>query len=472
MTSLLIVAASVGKAAAEDQDDLWLLYDQNGTTIRATLQFGANLVSEANLFWNLSEGAAPSSGFNPDATWLEVYVEPGLSFSSALANGSEIFGRVSAVGSYTSGTDAFDTGDTGRITLEEAFIGYRMPLFDDNALSFSVGSQPLRLGTGMLISDGGSDGFERGALKFGPRSAWEMAAVAELNIGTIDGTLFYIDPRERNATNGDNALTGFDVRHDDPAGGYLGVTFVDVLESTSPYPQAALGGVGPPTVISGAREDTATLNLYAGTNPLSGALGNFSFTTDLAYQWNDRIDQEAWAGRFQASYEFQGGPWAPVLSYGYQAFSGDDPDTTALERFDPLFYDGSPSAWATGSKSAMLFINSNVQSHNLSVSFQPTQTDTITLRYAHVRVMELSSPLQFGQATRVDLAGSSANVFSGVTDPHLSDDFFVEYRRIINQNTFLSTGVSLAVPGDGIRDVFPGDDPYWLGGFVNVVYNF
>lgn len=161
-----------------------------------------------------------------------------------------------------------------------------------------------------------------------------------------------------------------------------------------------------------------------------------------------------------------------MIGYSYQTFSGDDPNTTGLERFDPLYYYGSPSAWATGSKSAMLFINSNAKSHNLFVTVSPTARDTFTLRYAHVRVNELNSPVQFGQATRFDLVGATGNVISGVTDAHLSDDLFLEYRRIINRNTFLSAGVSVAAPGAGIRNVFPGSDPYWVGGFVNVVFNF
>lgn len=468
----VVVALSCCLAAWADRADAqgadpWELYAADGTTVRATLQFGANLVSEGNLFWNLSDFAAPTSGFDPDATWLEVYVKPGLNFETALDNGAEIYGRLSAVGSYTFGTDAFDTGDTGRLTLEESYAGLRMPIGDEAQIDLSFGARELRLGTGMLISDGASDGFERGALKFGPRRAWELAGIAELTSGNFTGTLFYLDPRELPGSDNGNALGGVDLRYDFPEGGFLGMTYVNVLESAAPYPQATTSG---PIILDGAREGTETISLYGRTNPFAGALENFFFTGDLAYQWNDRIDLEAWAGRVQVGYTFADAPWSPVLTYSYQTFSGDDPNTPTLERFDPLYYDGSPSAWATGSKSAMVFINSNVQAHNISLSFQPTQRDTITFRYAHVRANELGSPIQFGQATTFDPV--SGVVQTGVSDAHLSDDFFIEYRRIINRNTFLTAGVSIAVPGDGIRNVFPGDDPNWVGGFVNVVFNF
>ena len=120
----------------------------------------------------------------------------------------------------------------------------------------------------------------------------------------------------------------------------------------------------------------------------------------------------------------------------------------------------------------MVFINSNVQSHGLALRMQPTKKDTLTLRYAHIRANELLSPIQFGQATRVDKTGGTANVISGVTNAHLSDDLFLEYNRIINRNTFLTAGVSISFPGKGIRDTVVGDVPNWTGGFINVVVNF
>ena len=61
---------------------------------------------------------------------------------------------------------------------------------------------------------------------------------------------------------------------------------------------------------------------------------------------------------------------------------------------------------------------------------------------------------------------------SGVTDAHLADDLYLEYSRIINNNTFLTMGVSVSFPGKGIDDVVDGDAGPWTGGFINVVFNF
>lgn len=454
---------------ADADGDPMVLRDTSTFTLRAHLQFGINAVSEHNLFWDLAATTAPGSDFNADTEWLETYIKPGLSFEYALDTGAELYGKLSAVSSYTLGTDAFDTGDTGATTLEEGFIGLRGSLANDLRFDLSIGPRELKLGSGMLIANGGTSGFERGALKLGPRKAWDMSARATLSKGNLQATAFYLEPNELPSTDGGNELAGFDLRYDAPEGGYLGASFIRVLRSTSPYPQAALGGSGSPTVIPGAREGTEALNLYAKSSPFDGALQNWTFTADVALERNDRIDLRAWAGRVTASYSFANLPWSPTLTYGYQTFSGDDPNTTRLERFDPLYYEGSPSSWATGSKAASTYINSNVNAHSLALRLTPTPRDTVTFRYAHIRANELNSPVQFGQATRVTLDG---NVVAGVTDAHLSDDIFIEWSRVINRNTYLTAGVSASFAGRGIDGVVGRSAPTWTGGFVNVVFNY
>ena len=461
-TPLAAAAAIViaGPTAAQDQTTI---IDRDGLTLRWHFQGGLNAVSERNLFWDLAATTAPGSGFDPDTDWLEGYIKPGLSFDYRLGSGAVLYGKLSAVSSYTLGTDAFGTGDTGATTLEEAYLALRGEIDDGLTYDVSLGARELTLGTGLLVANGATSGFDRGALKFGPRKAWEMAAIGRLSFGNIAGTAFYLDPNELPANDGGNELAGLDLRYDDPRGGYLGVTYVDVLTSNSPYPQIG----GPP--LSGARDGTRTLNVHAKTNPFKGGLENWTFTADVAVQRNERINLEAWAGRATVGYTFAALPWSPNLTLGYQTFSGDDPNTSTYERFDPLYYQGSPSAWATGSKSASTFINSNVNALTATLRVQPSQRDTLTLRYAHIRANELNSPIQFGQATRVDATG---NIVTGVTARHLSDDLFLEYSRIVNRNTFLTAGVSVSFPGVGIEDVIGGRADPWTGGFVNVVFNF
>ena len=120
----------------------------------------------------------------------------------------------------------------------------------------------------------------------------------------------------------------------------------------------------------------------------------------------------------------------------------------------------------------MVFINSNVSSYQVSLRVTPTERDTFTLRYAHVRANELLSPIQFGQGTRVETSGELPSPIAGVTNHHLSDDIFLEYNRVLNPNTYLTVGLSASFPGPGIDSVVQADAPTWTGGFANVVVNF
>lgn len=448
-----------------------VLYAQDGVTFRAHVQAGLNLVGEQDLFWSLADIFAPKANYNPDKVWLEGYLKPGVSFRSELSEQETLYGMVSGVWSGTIGTDAYDIGDTGRVTLEEAYLGLLSENPGGLSVDLSAGARELKLGTGMLIANGGSSGFERGALKFGPRKAWEFAGIGKLMHDGFSATGFYLDVNEVPSNDAFTALAGGDFRFDHAAGGFTGVTFANAVESNSAYPKAAPGGNGPPVITPGAREGLNVVNAYGRTGKLDGALTNWYFSADLAYEWNDRIDMQAWGGRGQVAYTFAEATWTPRLMYTLQSFSGDDPDTAAQERFDPLFFEGSPSSWATGSKSAMTFINSNVHAHQFELSVRPSMQDTITLRYSHIRANELRSPVQFGQATRFEIAGGD-NIVTGVTDPHLADDVFLEYSRILNRNTYLTAGVSASFPGKGLEQAAQRDLPVWLGAFVNVVINY
>ncbi|MCM1984965.1 alginate export family protein [Lyngbya confervoides] len=461
------------EAKSEDHKtrDPMLLYDNHGLEVRAHIQAGLNIVGERNLFWNLSDTFAADAAFNPDTDWLELYAKPGLSFKGILSNDTSLYGKVSTVVSGTLGTDAYDTGDTGRILLEEGYLGLRTQTSEGINLDFSVGPRELKLGSGMLISNGASNGFERGALKLGPRKAWEFAASATIAYKDFTSKLFYLNPRELASNNSNTSLAGIDLRYDRPNQNYIGLTYANILDSNSAYPQAALGGIGAPTIIPEARSGLNVTNLYTRVTPFKGKFAPLFLTLDAAYEWNNRINLSAWAGRVQAGYTFKNLPLSPTLTYSYQTFSGDDPNTGTLERFDPLFYEGSPSSWATGSKSATVFINSNVQAHQLALRLLPSVKDTVTLRYAHIRANQLNSPVQFGQATRFDFS-NGAGVVSGVNNSHLADDFFLEYNRVLNRNTFWTTGFSVSLPGAGIRATVDQDTPLWYGWFTNIVVNF
>jgi hypothetical protein len=109
--------------------------------------------------------------------------------------------------------------------------------------------------------------------------------------------------------------------------------------------------------------------------------------------------------------------------------------------------------------------------HRIQLSINPTQRDTISFYYWHLRADQTNSPLQFGQAGRIVAVGGEPQLVSGVPDSHLSDDFYLEHFRMLNPNWFLTTGGAVSVPGRGLRALV-NDPTTWYGGIVSLAFQY
>lgn len=435
------------------------------------IEAGIQAVGEDHAYWDLSHRFAPGSRFRTTLGWAEGYAKPSIAFEHKFG-GVTLYGGVSALASGTLARDVFDTGNRGMVLLEDGFVGLRagtpgQGLFMD----VSAGPQSFRIGSGMLIADGGGDGFERGAVVFGPRRAWQMTGIGRVGYGPFSITGFYLDANELHSGDTNTKLAGANAEVALGKNQSIGAAFGQALSSTAPYPRAAPGGNGAPAVLPDARDGLRFVNLYGRWNPFTDLPGLW-IAGDLALEWNDRINMRAWGGRAELGHAFDNLPFRPVLSYAWQTFSGDKPGTRRLERFDPLFYDGSPGGWSTGSNGSFVFINSNVNAHRLSLAITASPQDFITLRYAHVRASELNSPIQFGQATRLTNPSGAPALIAGVRHGHLSDDFLLEYTHALSANMFLTGGVAHSIPGAGLNDLMHGHAPSWTGGFANLVVRY
>lgn len=294
-----------------------------------------------------------------------------------------------------------------------------------------------------------------------------MTVIGRFSFGKSRIEAFYLDPNELENGDTGTTLAGAAFFHELAPGRSFGLAAGQVINSQALWVQAPTGGAGAPNFIADGRDGLRFLTVWG-----SWAINDrFTVASDLAWEDNDVQNMKAWAGRVQASYSFPDMPFQPRLGYSYQTFSGDDPDTAQLERFDPLFYSGTPSAWASGGNASLVFLNTNVSAHQLSLAATISPRDFLTFRYFHVRANELFSPLQFGQGTRLD-PGGSPTLISGVADSHLSDDLYLEYTRVLSPNIFLTGGATVSIPGEGIRELRGGERDVWPGAFVNIVARF
>lgn len=436
------------------------------------VETGLQGVFGVNAFWGLAEVYAPTANYKEDSVWGEAYVKPGVTFQTRLGSDVRLRARASGVGSLTVGSDIFASVDQSAITLEDASLGLSA---GDAAKGFqfdiSGGSQPYRIGSGMLIADGGVDGFERAVLIFGPRQAWELTGIVRATYKNVFVEGFHLDPRELGSGNSRTIIRGARLEWAIAKDRFIGVTYGHVPDSEAPYVQAAPGGVGAPVIIPNGRDGMSFWHIYGSVAPVK-ALPGLVIGWDYARQRNERIRMKASGGRIEIANTFVTAKWLPTIAYAFQSFSGDDPNTPELERFDPLFYDGSPGGWATGTNGAFVFINSNLQAHKFKLSAMPTQQDIVTFRYAHVRADQARSPLQFGQATRPDFSPGAPGLIAGVIQKHLSDDVLLEYTHLVNQHIFITGGLSHSWPGPGLQELAFGTAKQWSGGFVNVVFKY
>lgn len=466
ISALVVLTYSPAPAVLADEavDDP-LLFQWDGWKVKLGVDGAVQTAGETNSWWNLTDAFPPGTPYDPDMSWTEGYIKPSAKLEYAFDGGTVLYGGLAAVASYTWGTDIFDAGNTGAITLENAYGGLRHVAPHGLELDLSAGMQDYEIGSGMLIQMGGGNGYERGALLLSPRSAWDMAAIAREKLGAISFEQFYLNPSELESGDSLTEMIGAHVRYDQSGSDYAGLAYINVIKSEYPSLEAPLN------IIPNGREGMNALYGYFRTQPLT-ALPTLWVSGDLAYEWNERINQSAWGGQAEIGYVATSLPFTPAFSYAFRYFSGDDPDTAQNERFDSLFYEGSPTAWATGGNASLAFYNSNIMAHRFALDLVITETDFVKARYWHVMAAQENSPIQFGQGAEVSFENGTPIIIVGVQDPHLSDDFYLEYTRIITQNLFLTAGGALSIPGEGLSEVADGKAENWWGGYVNLTVSY
>jgi hypothetical protein len=443
-----------------------LLFESDKVRVKLSVSGLAQAVGGTGSWWNLSQQFAPDQNYKPDRAWGEMWIKPGITTDLRFSDEVTAYSGMSYVGSGNIGNDVFEQGNRGLYSIEDAYFGTRLGRKEDGqTLDVSYGRQQYRIGSGMLISVGAYNGFERGATTSFARRAWEEAGLVKWRAGNVSVDGFYLNPNELKSGDTQTRLAGAKTEYALGDSQYVGLAYMNVFESISPYVGAPL------QFFPNGREGLNTTHTYLRFNPMSETLPSFYFAGDYAYQWNDRMDMSSNSFSGEFGNAFVSVPWTPKLSYTFRSFQGDDPNTQRFEKFDPLFYEGSPTLWASGSNGSLSFLNSNLQTHRILVSLNVTQRDIIGFHYWHLRADQANSPLQFGQAGRIVVSGGEPRLVTGVPNQHLSDDFYVDHLRIISPNVFLNTGVAVSIPGKGLRSII--DDPAtWVGGLMSLAFQY
>ncbi len=436
-----------------------------GFTWNKGLEASIQGAGQTGAFWGLQQVFAPGADYyDTSPAWMELSAKPWVSFEAPVDSWTG-YGKASALATGTLGHDVFDQGSSGRIALEEAYLGARGKAAGLE-WDFSAGSRDFRLGEGLLLSMGGGNGFERGAPMLAPHRAWQGAVLASVRGRAFGAQAFHLDPDELESSDTHTRLRGMSTDWRPREGATLGTAWFEVTRSRAPYPQA------PVTIIDGGRDGLQTWSVFGRWAPGGGQMDGFSAWGEVAVQRNNRINMKAWGGALDVGWRWGGVRWRPRLSWSPRVFSGDDPATPdRLERFDPLYYDGSPSTWSSGANGSFAFYNSNLRVNRVRLELTFDAQNFASLSWYDVRAHRADSPIQYGQTARPAFSDNGVSLISGFPDKRLTRELYLEHTHVFDPHRFLTWGVALAKPRAGIRAIVP-DAHTWYGVMVNYSIRF
>ena len=147
----------------------------------------------------------------------------------------------------------------------------------------------------------------------------------------------------------------------------------------------------------------------------------WDYYAELAGQWGEHgyangrdVPRKAYAFSSDLGYTFLGIPWTPRLHGGYEFLSGDDPNTSTYEGWDPVL--GRWSRWSDlfGYHSAVeygrIYYLTNLQRCFLGASVKPTDKLKLSLDYSYLRTDEFEP----GTAGPFGGGRTRGNLFLGI----------------------------------------------------------
>jgi len=259
----------------------------------------------------------------------------------------------------------------------------------DMPLTLTVGRQDIILGTGWLVLDGTPGDGSRTIFFDAIRGTYDLSETSKLDLIYIqqyDDEEKYIKPFNHHAVQERRHLTQKqderaaivywhnklnDVHNNELYYIYKNEENSDwakTYRSTSPGDDADIHTVG--TRFFGKLDD------------------NWSYTAEIAKQWGDRNGNslQALGGNSKMTYAFNNDQKSEI-HFGYEYLSGDDPDSSADEQFDPLWGDWPQSQRGGDMQSYMWTFEgelgevSNLHRFGIGHSFKPAKDWTLLTDY-------------------------------------------------------------------------------------------
>ncbi len=384
-----------GMAVTGKTDDFPLLFQNKNSMIKINLAGAMMPTLNTNTWWGNGKVFTQYTPFgkNPPGTDpaldFEAYLKAGVAGIVKITRGENplyIYGAVNALGVTTLGRELYNANSsTFAIQVEEAYAGILGTVTLKNGHLFrytlSFGKQPYRIGTGMLICQIGGNGGNWGGMNAWPRISGRLVGLAKLAYDRWKLEGFYIQPNDYPANESHTQLAGFNAEYNRPFGLSGGFTYLSVLKSEFPYFF--------PDYSRTTRQGTNAMNLRFQWMPKSDQ-SFFFVKTEGGLELNNRIPMLVWGMAAEVGWSFGNVKLRPALSYRYSLLSGDDPETSRLERWDFLYSGDDIFTWVQGIVMKNVLFNSNMAVHRFQLQLFPNRW-RITTQYVFVMANQLTS---------------------------------------------------------------------------------
>lgn len=370
------VLSRKSETAFRNSGMLPVLYNSERTYLTARFAASEMVYTNDNTWFGQP---APMTSGNPLADhpsgqgfsgWLEGFGSAGIYGVVKVipAINLHIYGGASYLISFSAGDELFTQKARIYGDVEDAFIGIvggkQTMAGNRYRYNFTYGRKSFTLGDGWLIVNTAMNGYNRGALQLNPRWASKQLIVGGFSWNRFMLQYFSVKPNELDILNSKTTIHGVNLEMSNGKYGLLGLSYLTVPRSDFRYylPDGKVY----------TRKGLEVYNLRLFRTP-PGQEGGLFFKGELGYERNRNFDMNAWAYYAELGWSFAKVKGAPVFSYRYAHFGGDDPDSGSYNRWDALYTGGNGEQWVQGSVMYKLVQNSNENTHRIQAVYNPAK---------------------------------------------------------------------------------------------------
>jgi hypothetical protein len=156
-------------------------------------------------------------------------------------------------------------------------------------------------------------------------------------------------------------------------------------------------------------------------------------------------------------WSFAKSPGAPTLKYRYAYFSGDNPNTEAYERWDPLLTGGNGEEWIIGANHFKIVQNSNIHVHQLQANIRPWP-----------KIEFVPQAIYMLAAKHNNVGGNPALGY--MPQKAYGSEFNVTVKYYRSKRWYWHGHLAYTIPGAGVKDALDNNAHSWLSAMLFVRY--